>query len=491
MRQKYKDIYANTVNGLVVPDFFALNNSKNPINYRNYREDQKYRSGFVRGDVGYKNFLFAEFTLRQDYFSTLPANDNGILSKSFGASFVFSDLIRNTIPAISYGKLRASWGEIPQAITPYQTGFNYSIATNQWGGNILMNTPNMLPDPAIKGAVSTQREIGLDMKFLRNRFGFSFTYWDGTVKDFPLQLPVTGTSGYTQYLTNVGEIAKKGIEVLVNITPITTKDFQWDITGTYAKLLKNEVVDIAPGINRITYDNSGAFATSYGAYVVNEVGQPWGQLFGPGFKRIDGKPVLDGNGLHVREAEVLFGSVLPDFTGGVQNSLSYKNFYLNFNIDYQQGGKFYSLSDFWGSFSGLTAKTATTNDKGNPIRDAVADGGGVRVDGVDADGKAVTHYVDAQTYFHQFQGSRIAENSIYDLTFVKLREVSLGYRFDLAKLGISKTITGATFSVVSRNPWLIYAKTRDFDPSEISNTYGENGQFPGTRSLGFNLKLNF
>jgi TonB-linked SusC/RagA family outer membrane protein len=491
MRNKYKDIYANTNNGLVVPDFFALNNSKNPISYRNYREDSKYRSGFVRGDVGWRNMLFAEFTLRQDYFSTLPADDNGILSKSFGGSFVFSDLLRDIAPIISYGKLRASWGEIPQALTPYQTGFNYSIATNQWNGNILMNTPNQLPDPAIKGAVSTQRELGLDMKFMKNRFGFAFTYWDGTVKDFPLPLPVTGTSGFSQYLTNVGEISKKGVEVLLNVAPIRTKDFQWEISATYAKLLENKIVDIAPGINRITYDNTGAFATTYGAYVVNEVGKPWGQLFGPGFKRINGQPVLDANGLHVREAEVYFGSVLPDYTGGVQNSISYKNFYLNFNIDYQHGGKFFSLSDFWGSFSGLTAKTATVNDKGNPVRDAVADGGGVHVNGVDADGKAVSYYVEAQTYWHQFQTNKISENSIHDLTFIKLREVSLGYRFNLEKLGISKVIQGATFSVVSRNPWLIYAKTRDFDPSEISNTYGENGQFPGTRSIGFNLKLNF
>jgi hypothetical protein len=255
-------------------------------------------------------------------------------------------------------------------------------------------------------------------------------------------------------------------------------------------LLKNEIVKLAEGLNRVTY-SSGSFAGSYAAYTVNEVGKPWGQLFGPGFKRVNGVPQLTASGMYVREAEVNFGSVLPDYTGGVQNTFSYKNFLLNVNIDYSKGGKFFSLSDFWGSFSGLTAKTATVNDKGNPIRDAVADGGGVHVFGVDADGKDVDYYVDAQTYYHQFQGSRISENSIYDLTFVKLREVSLGYKFNVEKLGLGKVFTNASFSLVSRNPWLIYAKTRDFDPSEISNTYGENGQFPGTRSLGVNLKLGF
>ncbi|MCF1713910.1 SusC/RagA family TonB-linked outer membrane protein [Flavihumibacter sp. RY-1] len=490
MRTSYKDISASTVNGLNVPDFFALSNSKNPISYGNYRENSKYRSGFVRGDIGWRNMLFVDFTFRQDYYSTLPPTDNGILSKSVGGSFVFSDLLRDVAPFISFGKLRASWGEIPKTIDPYLTGFNYGISQNQWNGNFLMGTPNRLIDPKIRGSVTTQRELGLDMKFFKNRFGFSFTYWDGTVKEIPLDITTNGAGGFTSLLTNAGEISKKGIEVLLNVTPVRTKDINWEITGTFARLMENQVEALAGDLKRIT-NASGAFAGSYAAYVVNAVGKPWGQLFGPGFKRINGVPQLNASGLFVREPEVNFGSVLPDYTGGVQNTIGYKNFYMNINIDFQKGGKFFSLSDFWGSFSGLTAKTAALNDKGNPVRDAVEDGGGVRVDGVDADGKAVTFYVDAQTYYHQFQSSRISENSVYDLTFVKLRELSLGYRFNVDKMGLGKVLTGANFSIVARNPWLIYAKTRDFDPSEISNTYGENGQMPGTRSIGVNLKLNF
>ncbi|HMX79857.1 MAG TPA: hypothetical protein PLG91_06085, partial [Ferruginibacter sp.] len=111
--------------------------------------------------------------------------------------------------------------------------------------------------------------------------------------------------------------------------------------------------------------------------------------------------------------------------------------------------------------------------------------------GVDATGKDVDYYVDAQTYFHQFRNGNISENSVYDLTFVKLRELSIGYRIPVDKLGIGKYVRTAVFSVVSRNPWLIYSKTRGFDPSEISATYGEDGQLPGTRSFGVNLKLGF
>ena len=252
------------------------------------------------------------------------------------------------------------------------------------------------------------------------------------------------------------------------------------------------MVSIFPGIDRLNLA-TGAFSGSSSAYAVNEVGQPWGQMFGGGIKRgANGQPELTAAGLYIRQAETKFGSVLPTYTGGVQNSFTlFKNFTMNVNIDYSYGGKFFALSDFWGTFSGLTARTATVNDKGNPVRDAVADGGGVHVFGVDATGKAVDYYVDAQTHYHQFRNNNISENSVYDMTFVKLRELSIGYKLPVDKLGVGKFVKAAVFSVVSRNPVLIYSKVKGYDPSEISNVYGEDGQLPGTRSVGVNLKLSF
>ncbi len=175
-----------------------------------------------------------------------------------------------------------------------------------------------------------------------------------------------------------------------------------------------------------------------------------------------------------------------------KNTFNFKNFVAQINIDYSKGGKYFSLSDFWGSFSGLTARTVGLNDKGNPIRDAVADGGGIKVMGVDADGKDVEYYVEAQDYHHQFRSRNISEMSVYDLDFIKLREVSVGYKIPVQKIGsLSKYVQNATFSLVARNPWLIYAQNRDFDPSEMSAKYGEDGQMPGTRSFGFNLSVGF
>jgi hypothetical protein len=215
-------------------------------------------------------------------------------------------------------------------------------------------------------------------------------------------------------------------------------------------------------------------------------------MYGGGYKRINGQPVLDGNGLYVADANTNFGSVLPKYTGGIQNTFNvFKNFVFNVNIDYQWGGKFFSLSDMWGSYSGLTARTATLNDKGNSIRDAVVDGGGVHVFGVDGTGKPVDYYVEAKDYYHNLVNRNVFDDFLYDLTFVKLRELSVGYKIPVSKLNVGKWIQSATFSVMARNFWLIYAKTKDFDPSEINSVYGEDGQFPGSRGFGVNLKLGF
>lgn len=490
LKTKFKSVNANTMGGLNAPGLYTLSNSKDPINYGNGRAEFIRRGLFIRGDVGFRNFLFAEGTYRRDYTSTEP-DGNYIDSKSGGASFVFSDLTKKALPFISYGKLRGSIGQSLNTLGYNQLNSLYTIGTLQFNGNFLTTVPNNIVDPSLQGATNVEKEIGLEMRFFKNRFGFNVTYWDRTNKDFPVNVSVPQQTGYSVISRNAGEIAKKGWDVTAFIKPIQTRNFDWDITAAWGYITKNEVVSIFGDIKRLNLA-TGAFSGSSSAYAVNEIGRPWGQMFGGGIKKINGQPQLDASGFFIREADVNFGSVLPQYTGGVQNTFNvFKNFTINVNIDYSYGGKFFSLSDFWGTFSGLTARTAGLNDKGNPLRDPVADGGGVHVFGVDATGKPVDYYVDGQEYYHQFRNKNISENSVYDLTFVKLRELSVGYRLPVDRLGVGKYIRSAVFSIVSNNPWLIYTKAKGFDPSEISNVYGEDGQLPGTRSVGVNLKLGF
>ena len=375
----YKANSANTVNGFNIKNLYSISNSKDQPSISNTREKEKYRAAFVRGDIGFRDFLFAEFTLRNDWYSVLPPANNSIMSKSFGGSFVFSDLIK--LDFLNFAKLRASWGEIPTVIGIFDyPGFAYGVGSYQWNGNFLMGTPDQLVDPNIRGAVKTQKEIGLELRFFNSRVGITATYWDGTEKDIPLAVSIANYSGFTSKYLNTGEIAKQGIDIALNLRPLSMANLTWDLNGTFAYLIKNEVVKIAEGIDQIVAVDGGWDTPN----MVHAVGQPWGEMFGNGIAEHEGKPLLTTDGLYVNDPNKYFGNVLPKFTGGVQNSFKIlKDFTIIANFDYQIGGKFFSLSDMWGTFSGLTAKTSGLNDKGIPIRDPVADGGGVHVFGVD------------------------------------------------------------------------------------------------------------
>lgn len=485
-KDRFRVMSANTVDGLVVPDYFALSNSVSNVVTTSSRTFKEVRSLYARGSFGYKDLVFLEGSVRNDNSSALPAGGNSYTYPSVGTSLVFSELIKDQVPVLSFGKVRASWAQVGSDLSPYQLALNYSLANDKFNGNTLMGTPNTIVDPNIKPSLSSSYELGIDLRFLKDKYGLSVTYYNEDKVNEIISVPITGASGFTSKLINAGKLNRHGIEISFNATPVKTADFAWNTTLNFAKNT-SKIIELAEGVDAIVV-TSGTFASTSGATIVHQKGEAWGQIRGGGFTYKDGKKVVTADGMYVQTPNKYLGSVLPDFTGGWTNQLTYKKFTLSANIEFSKGGKYFSLSDHWGSFSGLFERTAGLNDKGNPLRDPVADGGGVHVVGVTATGENVDTYVDAQTYYHQFRGSNIAEEHVYDLDFIKVREVSLGYRIPLKG---SKFLQNATVSFVARNPWLVYAKNRDFDPSELSNIYGENGQFPGTRSFGVNVKLGF
>jgi TonB-linked SusC/RagA family outer membrane protein len=499
--RSYKDNGGNTVDGLSIPDLYNITNSVSAPVVFNTRINEQYRALFAKATIGYKNFLFIDGTVRNDWYSSLFPQDNNVLAKSFGGSFVFSELLPQFNNWLSFGKVRVSYGETPQALATandnyggYRNNTVYGVNQYKFGTNILMNTPDQSVDPALHGAVFKQTEVGLDLRFLNDRLGLSATYYAGTDVDFPASVTVNPASGFSSILTNFGKIQRKGIELTLSGTPLRIDNFNWDVTINGARQLQNKVIEVSKkyGVTRYTNPDDKVWGTDM-PYMVFQEGKEWGQIYGNGIKRnAAGVPIIAANGMYANDPNVYFGSVLPKWTGGIQNSFTiFKSFVLNANIDYQIGGKFVSLSNRWGQFSGLTAATAALNDKGVPVRDPVADGGGVKVSGVDADGKSVSNYIDAKTYFQGLTNNKTYDSYIYDLTFVKLREVSIGYKIPVAKLGLGKVIQSARFDITGRNLLLIYAKSKDYDPSEISSQQGETGQLPGTRGLGFNLKVTF
>ncbi|MDB5061950.1 MAG: SusC/RagA family TonB-linked outer membrane protein [Mucilaginibacter sp.] len=499
----YKDNSANTNNGLSVNDLYTIGNSVDVPTVGNTRTQEQYRALFGKASIGYKNWLFADVSIRNDWFSTLAAANgaNSVLSKSFGGSFVFSELLPQVHNWLNFGKIRASYGEIPLALGTttetfgaYRNNTIYAINANKWNSNLLESGTGAYIDPGLHGTTTKQTELGLDLGFLNDRLNFSGTYYEGNDQGIPVSLSVNGASGVSSILTNIGLIRKRGIELTLGGTPVKTPNFSWTINTNLAKIIENTVVEISNkyGVDRVAV--AGVWGTgSDMPYLINQKGKEWGQIYGNGIKRnANGVPILTTSGAYINDPNVYFGSVLPQYTGGLQNTfIIFKDFLVSFNIDYQVGGKFVSLSNRWGQYSGLTANTAALNDKGKSVRDPVADGGGVKVTGVDANNNPVTYYVDAKTYYQGLTNNKTYDPYVYDLTFVKLREVAVGYNIPVQKLGLGKTIQSARFELTGRNLVLLYAKTKDFDPSEISATEGETAQWPGTRGLGFNLKVTF
>ncbi|RYF80600.1 MAG: hypothetical protein EON98_13295 [Chitinophagaceae bacterium] len=310
-----------------------------------------------------------------------------------------------------------------------------------------------------------------------------------------IDLSVSGASGVSLAVVNAGLIENKGIEISLNARPVQSSFFSWNTTLNFARN-RNMVKELYPGVN--TYQLDVNTYSSVSIFLNAEVNKPFGSLVGQAYLRDpkSGKIMLDASNLPLFEANHNFGSVLPEFTGGFLNNFKIWKFDLNAMIDFQKGGQFFSWSKMLAVKSGQAAETAVLNDKGANVRDALASGGGVKVTGINPSGQEVTAYVDARSYFRNTIGTRIYEEWLYDASYIKLREVSLGYSFD--KNLVAKTpFKSVKLSVIARNPAMLWQKApKGLEPSELSYGSGsiswlEKGEFQTVRSYGINLNLGF
>ncbi len=490
--------YSNYVNeatagGLTIPGYYNIAASKDRPTTNSTETRKEVRSLYGYTSLGWKNMLFLDLNVRNDWSSALPKGNNSYLYGGVSSSFVFTEVIpQNDI--LSFGKIRASVARVGSDIDPYNIYQTYTVGT-PYSTYPTLTVPNTYPNSVLKPTLSTSYEVGTELRFLRNRIRLDFNYYTRESKDQIISLTIPSTTGYSAALVNAGNIANHGFEINLGGTPVKTKDFTWDIDINLG-VNRNEVKKLYEDSKNLVVNPSGlgasfGFVGSPSISVNARVGESYGILIGDGYKRnAEGKILVDDDGYPVIEQNKELGSILPDYTGGVFNEFTYKGFTLGVAIDFQKGGKLMSITRMFNAGSGLSQETVGNNDKGNPKRDPVANGGGVRVDGVrESDGKANDVYLDAKEYYESVLFS-VWEQWVYDATFIKLREVKLGY--NLPKRWYQKLpIQNASFSVIAQNPWLIYSSVKGLDPSQLQTPWYEGGQLPGTRSIGFNLKLQF
>ena len=486
-----KRFSAGTVGGLAIPGFYNIASSVDKPNVSATNYEKVVRSVYGRGSVGYKDFLYLEASVRNDWSSALPTGNNSYLYPMVGMSFVFSELL-GTNTFISNGKVRYSFAQVGSDLDPHQINPVYSAPASSFYGSLpAMFVPSTLRNEELKPQLTSTHEAGVEMSFLNNRLGFEVTYYKDLNIDQILPLSVPSSSGYSVAIVNAGKITRKGIELQLNGTPVQTRDFSWDIGFNLAQN-QSLVEELAEGLdNRVIGGSGFEGGPFWGGISLNaRVGDEWGTIIGRQFRRdANGNKLVDEDGYYLYDANQDLGTILPDFTGGIFNAIEYKGIQLLASFDFQKGGQFYSTSGMFNAYSGLGAETVGNNDKGNPKRDDPSTGGGVRAEGNFENGQPNDVYLSADEYYKSLFG--LHENWLFDASYFKLRELSIGYNFNPKKLGINFA-SKLNISLVGRN--LLFfspTKERGFDPSELERYWYEGGQLPQTRGLGFNISLGF
>lgn len=474
MYTRYNLNQGATQGGLSVPGFYNLQNSKDPVLVTDRTSERAINSVFGSTSLGFRDMLYLDLTLRNDWSSTLPAENNSYMYPSATASFVFTELgPLSGQNFLEFGKLRGGWAQVGNDTDPYRILTTYTALQN-FGSNPRFTVPNAQNNPNLRPERTTSWEVGADLRFLDNRIGLDVTYYDSYTVDQIFPVDVSAATGFRSTIINAGRMENKGIEAVLNLTPIRTTDFTWDITVNWARN-RNKVVKLIEGV-----DNYRLVNAPFGISVNAREGQPYGTLVGTDFVYDEqGRKVVKANGYYAVSSQVVpLGNVMPDWTGGISNRISYKGIMATALIDGQRGGDLYSISNMFGKYSGMLEETAANN-----IREL-----GVIADGVMADGSPNTVRVPTQNFFQSLYGIKGAH--VYDASFIKLREVTLGYTFPDRIFG-NTPFRGVTLSAVGRNLALLYRNIPHVDPEAAlssGNIQGiEGAQLPSVRSVGFNL----
>ena len=521
----------STNGGLSTENFFDLSAS---VNTPTYNTASNSRVRWVRDaylgtlNVNYKDIVYVEGTLRRDRTSTLAPGNNAFVYPSVNSSFVFSDLIR--LPAaITFAKLRASFGIVGNYPAIYRANNAYTqgnLNVQQTGGNSVLYTTisSDYGNDRIRPEQKREFEFGLDTRFFRDRLRIDLAYYNAQIVDQILPLSIAASSGARTILANIGTLRNQGLEMALNISPIRAQGnngLNWDLTLNLAKN-RNKVEKLANGSTELLhadYDGNAAQLRSV-------VGQPMGDIYVHGIlKNASGQNVVGPNGLYQLDGAnwIKVGNAIPKLTGGLLNSLSYKGFILDIVTDFRFGGHIMPTGINWLTSRGLTEESLTAMDAehgglryyrdatGKGIQTTAAAGpngevvynDGMLMNGALANGEANTNVISQATYYNstynwggpQYSSARY-ELYVKENTYIKMRELSLGYRLP-ARLTNKIGTQNMTLSVFGRNLFFLYRTIKDLDAEQttVSTRWSDNinnaGSNPSFRTAGVMLRASF
>ena len=480
----------STAGGLVVPGLYSVSNSVNPTPIpQQYDATQQTNSVYGQLSFGYKDLAFLEFSDRYDVNSNLPVDNNGYNYFSLGGSLVLSDLL--DINQVDFLKLRSSFAQVGAGPAQYRVYDTYGKVD---GSPTIFTNPSRKNNANLKPERTDAFEIGLEGQFIDSRIGFDFAFYNNDTFDQLFDVEISRATGYSELSINAGNINNKGVELALFGEPVRNDRFGWLTKVNFTKNT-NEVTDLFVDPETGEKTQNVVLNSYQGSLTTNAtLGQPLGVMRGFGYKYLNGQRVVNSSGYYVSETNQVIGDPNPDFKLGFYNSFNFgKNVTASFLIDTQKGGDVYSLDMHYGQGTGVLANTVGTNANGEPVRE-----GGVLFQGVTEDGTPNTTYAPANFYGGAFYWGNSSRNpgqmTVYDASYVKLREASLGYQFPSSFFD-NNFLQDASLSLVGNNLWIIDKNVPYADPeSGLGGSAGYGyltGSYPTTRTVGLRLNANF
>ncbi|WP_316816433.1 SusC/RagA family TonB-linked outer membrane protein [Pedobacter nyackensis] len=500
-----------------IPFQYFLQNINKPlvnasdIQPKEQRFRQKINSMFGIANVSYNNFLFLELTGRNDWSSTLPSKTNSYFYPAASLSYVFTEHLKlgNMKNWLDYGKLRLAYAGTATGAEPFMTTNVYDSSI--FGGLSTRATPeDLLPLDLLRPQRSKSYEGGVDLSFLKNRLGLTFTYYKVKSTSQILKLGIAPSSGVSTVITNVGELENKGYEFTLRGTVVRQDDFSWDLTLNGAHN-QNKLINLGDGVDE--YNLNDIFGNN-GVRMKVKVGENYGTIYGTDYTYKNGQRVVEkikdvsGNTVGTRYVvtpeQVPIGNAVAKLTGGLGTNFRYKNFSLYALADFKWGGDIWSGSYSTAMGNGLAPATLLERDGGGlpyTYPDGSKANHGVILDGVFADG---TKNTDVVNYMWKYAGVYSAwtdinmprSAAILENSWIKLRELRLTYQVPKQMIQKSKFVQNLSLSLVGRDLFYIYTSLPDrLNPEAINgigNAQGiEFGALPGVRSFGFSVNVSF
>ncbi len=470
----------------------------------NDHEKRRSNSVYANASIGYKSMAYAEVSVRNDWDSTI---EDAFFYPSFSGSWILTE----TFPGLQKGdylnylKLRGGWAKIGSATDPYRANAYYSLKNPSFNGVNMFYNPTTLPPTHLRPESVKTWEIGLETNMFNNRLHIDAAYYRKTTTDQIMDANVATSTGYRSMYINAGKISNKGVELQVSGDIFKNpKSFSWTATLNWAKD-KSRIDELYT--DPVTGQSLDAYqiASSWSVKNYAMVGKSWGTLVGNGFVYNEDGSIQVEDGMPVYEAGKEIGDVTPKWLAGFSNEFSYKNLSFGFLLDFRLGGDIYSVSQAFGMQTGIYAPTA----EGNIREEGVIAGKNYMTDKVfkTADGKVNDVAVNPEDFFYNYY--TICEMSVFDGSYLKLREAHITYTFPKSVLSKLKCVKAAHVSLVGTNLallWVHKSNIAHIDPESTStggddpesSVHGfnsgvgfESNAYPPSRSFGLKLGVTF